>query len=262
MAMTRMNRTLTWTVAGAAAVAGALTVYSALTGDHHAHGSLPAAHKGSGGTPSAAASAIPTYTMPSDWTEPTRWAALPRGKRTRHGREVGFPHTTNGAVGMLAAASATSAEGDHTTADEHLAIFDTYMVSADQTKANRAKVKVGAEREYAQLESSMGLPTSEPLPPGAYVRTSLVGFKVIEASRSTVSAYLLTDVARKAGETAKEQSTYTVGVLAVRWQDGDWRISSTASAAAAQATGDGPAVAAPGDAAFNSAGWVAIRQAS
>jgi hypothetical protein len=260
-ARTRTNKITAWTMAGAAAVAGVLTAYSALTGDHHRHSSRPAAHN-SRGTVSAAPSPAPTYTVPADWTEPTRWAALPRGKHTRHGRPVGFPHTVFGAVAMLAAASSTSEEQDRTAVDEQLAIFDTYISAKERTAENRAKVKAGARREYQHLTSSLGLPAGGDLPPGAYVRTSLIGYKVIRASHNKVSAYVLTNLARKAGELAKERVSYTVAVLAVEWKGGDWKLSSSASAAVAEHAGSVPAIAAPGDAAFNAAGWTAIRQAS
>ena len=51
----------------------------------------------------------------------------------------------------------------------------------------------------------------------------------------------------------------------LRWaEDGDWKLSSAATVRASeQVQGKArPQMAAPGDAAFNSAGWTAIREAS
>ncbi|MEU2237267.1 hypothetical protein [Streptomyces vietnamensis] len=53
------------------------------------------------------------YEAPDDWTEPERWTALPRGsRRDEEGSEVGFPHTAEGGVAMLATANTTSIEGE------------------------------------------------------------------------------------------------------------------------------------------------------
>lgn len=259
--MSKSTKVVLWSTAGAAAVVLALTGYSALTGNHGK--TSPSAHKG-GRTATAGPSIAPTYTVPPDWTEPARWAALPVGARTdSHGNRVGFPHTTDGAVATLAASDSNSIAGTRSAADVQLSIYDSYMSAADRTPANEAKVVSEATQENASLRRSMGLPVSGPLPPGAYVHIDTVGFKVISASPDRVSAYLLTRVARKAGETKPEKDSYTVAVLAVEWSGGDWKVSGSASSSAAQqAQGSTPGIAAPGDATFNADGWTAIREAS
>ena len=225
------------------------------------------AHRGgssSATTRATTAAPVPTSPVPDDWTEPARWAALPQGKRTdSHGDRVGFPHTAAGAMAALAAANTSSIAGTHTTVAVQLDVFASYLTAADRTPANKAKVKAAAAAEDAALRASMHLPVTGPLPAGAYVHTDVVAFKTIRTSSGRVSAFLLSRVARKGSETGAEHVSYTVSVLAVAWDHGDWKISTKASStAAAQTGGDQPAIAAPGDAAFNSAGWTAIRQAS
>ncbi|MGX1952575.1 hypothetical protein ACWIGY_19990 [Streptomyces anulatus] len=75
-----------------------------------------------------AASADPkpseSYAAPEGWTEPERWAALPRGKRTdEHGSEVDFPHANEGAVAVLAAAETATIEDSTDDEDEQLRLW-------------------------------------------------------------------------------------------------------------------------------------------
>ncbi|MEU2237268.1 hypothetical protein [Streptomyces vietnamensis] len=104
----------------------------------------------------------------------------------------------------------------------------------------------------------------EPLPPGAYVRTHVVGYQVIHESGDEVGVWLLSRVVQKNGEMAKESGGYTRTLMGATWQDGDWKMTGRAILHAVKAV-EGkpkPAMVASGDAEFNEAGWTAIREAS
>ena len=252
----------TW-IAGTALVAVlALTGYAMFNGDDDGS---DAAGKG-GASPSATSSAGPKpgYTPPDDWSEPERWTALPRGKRTdEHGSEVGFPHTTQGAVAMAAAANTVSIEADRGTVDEQLRIYHSYVSKADQSDENAEKIELTAIQTDKSLHKQMSVPAGEPLPSGAYMRSSVIGYKVVRESDDEVSVWVLSRAAQKAGETAKESVDYTRTLNAVVWEDGDWKLSGAVTQRALQdARKDEPKIVAPGDAAFNAAGWTAIREAS
>jgi hypothetical protein len=253
-----------WAAGATLAAVVGLTGYLALSGSSEDSREGTAA---GGATPgvSGPVSAAPTYQVPDDWTEPQRWAALPRGQRTdMYGSEVGFPRTTTGAVAMLVAAQSTAVDEQKSAVDEHLRVYHSYISAAEQSDSTAERVELGAMQTDKSLARDMGVKPGGPLPAGAYVRTNVVGFKLIKESSGEVSAWLLSRVAQKNGETAKETVTYTRSVVAGLWESGDWKMSAKASVAAQrQVQGQPkPAGAAPGDAKFNEAGWTAIREAS
>ncbi|MEV0990962.1 hypothetical protein [Streptomyces sp. NPDC049949] len=234
----------------------ALTGYAMVSGD----GSTP-----DSGKAGATASASPSdgYAPPPDWTEPARWAALPRGARTdERGMEVGFPHTTQGAVAMMASSNSTALQGAYDNQQAQLRIFASYLIAADRTEPNREAVELAGIDADKQVRRSLGLPAGSDLPPGAYVRTRVVGFKIISESADEVAVWLLSRVTMKAGETQKETGSYMRSVVAAQWADGDWKTSLAAYTRAVAASEPQPAIAAPGDPAFNSSSWNAIREAS
>ncbi|MGW3200035.1 hypothetical protein ACWDBD_36820 [Streptomyces sp. NPDC001118] len=251
-----------WAAGVALAAVVGLTGYLALSGDD----SSSDAGKGAGTHSSASSKPTvgPTYQVPDNWTEPDRWAALPRGARTdKYGSQVGFPHTTDGAVAMLVAAQSTSIDAQHSAVDEQLRVYHSYIAAEDQSGSTAERVELGAQDADKTLHQEMGVTPGGPLPSGAYVRTVVVGFKIIKESSGEVSAWLLSRVAQKNGETAKESVTYTRSLAAGRWEQGDWKESAEATVNARQQTqGQEPAGAAPGDKAFNDAQWTAIREAS
>ncbi|MFD5588816.1 hypothetical protein ACFWII_34050 [Streptomyces sp. NPDC127063] len=258
------NTPATW-LAGAALVAVlALTGYVALGGNDDDGGNATG-KDGASPSVSQSASPAPTYTVPDDWTEPEHWAALPRGQRTdRYGNEVVFPHTTEGAVAALAAANTTDVEGERTLRDEQLANYHSYVAKGDQTDQNAENVELASIDADKEMHQKMGLPAGSDLPSGAYVRNTVVAYKVVKASPDEVSVWLLSKVTQKAGETQKESVSYTRTLMAGIWEDGDWKMSSQALVRASQQTAGQPKpqMAAPGDAAFNEVGWTAIREAS
>ncbi|MFE4514614.1 hypothetical protein ACFRMQ_10555 [Kitasatospora sp. NPDC056783] len=214
-------------------------------------------------TTTASPQPAPMYSVPPTWTEPRRWLAVSRGARkAANGREIGFPDTADGAIGMMAAASLMDVEGSDTLTNQHLAVYRTYMLPSEQSPTAEAKVRQGAEETDAGTRRALGLPSRGPLPSGAFMRATMIGIKTIQVSPALVTAYVLTVVTDKGGEMVPEQRVYTVGLLGAVWQDGDWKLSGQAVKAGTTQSDQGPAIAAPGDAAFNTAGWTAIRQAS
>ncbi|MEU1312619.1 hypothetical protein ABZ419_27520 [Streptomyces cinnamoneus] len=258
---TRTNKITLWGAGMAAAALIGLTAYAFIGSDDS---SSTAGKDGGASASPAPGSTAPTYAPPGEWTTPDRWANLPRGQRTDRGKNVGFPHSTEGAVAMMATLNATKAEGSHSMVDEQMDLFDTYMAKADRTESNKAKVRANAQNTDAGLRRSLEIPAEGAMPPGAYVRTYVIGYKTIKISADEVSVYLLSRFTSKAGETGKESSSYTRNVLAAQWEDGDWKLSTAATERAAQEIQgkEQPAIVAPGDAEFNSAGWTAIRAAS
>ncbi|MGY5099484.1 hypothetical protein [Streptomyces sp. 900105245] len=252
-----------WAAGVALAAVLGITGYLALGSDSDSP------EQGKGGTTnptaSGAPSAAPTFSVPDDWTEPERWAALPRGERTdKYGSPVGFPHDLKGAVAMFAAAEGTDITEQKTVVDEHLRVYNSYMSAADRSADNAEVAELGAQKTDKEIHRQMGVKPGGPLPSGAYVRTTVVGFKVIKSSPDEVSAWLLSRVAQKAGETKKEEVSYTGRLMAGRWEAGDWKLSTKVALAAVREPGgqSAPKGAAPGDKNFNAAGWTAIREAS
>lgn len=220
-----------------------------------------------GATSSASAEPRPSesYAAPEDWIEPERWVALPRGQRTDdYGSEVGFPHTTEGAVAMLAAANTSAIEGSTSNKDEQLRLYYSYIGKPDQSEAAAERVELGAIDNGKVIAREMGLKPGAPMPPGAYMRSHVIGFQFIRRSAEEVTVWLLAREVQKSGEMAQEEGSYTRTLLGAQWQGDDWKLSVLATRHAQDAT-DGkprPKMAAPGDAAFNAAGWTAIREAS
>ncbi|MFD9453451.1 hypothetical protein ACFWBC_10215 [Streptomyces sp. NPDC059985] len=241
-----------------------MTAYAALGGDGEGDSQTPA--KG-GASPSVNGSASPqaTYAAPQDWTEPKRWTALPRGQRADdRGSQVGFPHTTEGAVAMMAAGNTTRIEGDRSTADEQLRIYNSYIGKSDQSAQAAEQIELNAIATDKALNKEMGVPAGQPLPSGAYVRAHVVGYKVIKQSADEVTVWVLARVVQKNGEAAEEQGSYSRTLVGAQWQDGDWKMTADATERAQQDTQTQakPEMAAPGDEVFNTAGWTAIREAS
>lgn len=254
-------RWLGWGIGGTTAVLLLLTGYAAFfsgDGEPSRTSDRPAAAATDAGPD-------PTYAAPSDWTEPERWAALPRGARTdRFGNEVGFPQTAEGAVAMLVTANATEVKSGHTHVDVQRDVYGSYLIPGDRTEENIRKIERAAAESDTAVRRDMGLPETDDLPPGAYSRNHVIGFKVIEASPTEVTMWLLSRATVRPGETEKEESAYTSLLAAAEWSGGDWWLSaaSTESAIRRHGRDQRPEIAAPGDAVFNTARWTAIRAAS
>jgi hypothetical protein len=177
---------------------------------------------------------------------------------------VGFPKSTEGAVAMMLAANATAIEGEKSNTDEQLRIYHSYIGKADQSSQNAEQIELKAQASDKDLAKQMGVSAGQPLPSGAYVRNTVIGYKIIKKSDTEVSAWLLSRVVQKNGEMEKEKGSYTRTLAGAQWEDGDWKITGDASARALQdVQGQAqPRIVAPGDPDFNSAGWTAIREAS
>ncbi|MFJ4622557.1 hypothetical protein [Streptomyces sp. NPDC088812] len=243
----------------------ALTGYVVLGGSDD--GGSDAAGKGgatASASNSATASPVPDYTEPGDWTEPERWVALPQGERTdTYGSEVGFPHTTEGAVSLLVTSTNGSVEPGHSTVDVQMRLYRSYMSADDRSDENVEKIEKGAQETDKKLHQQMGVSADSELPSGSYVRTTVIGFKVIQAADDEVSTWMLAKVVTKKGELEKETAEYIRVLMAARWETEDWKLSTQASVQASQQVGsDKPGMAVPGDEKFNEYGWTAIREAS
>lgn len=191
--------------------------------------------------------------------------ALPRGEhQDEHGSPVGFPHTTKGAVAMMAASNTTSIEGERSNADEHMRVYRSYGNPAEQNASKERKLRSYAEETDEELAREMGVSPGSPLPPGAYVRSHVVGYQVVSSAPDEVAVWVLGCVVQKNGEMEREKGSYTRTLIAVQWQDGDWKITGPATGRAMKATESKPEpeIVGPGDAAYNAAGWTAIREAS
>ncbi|MFE9222357.1 hypothetical protein ACFYN3_39410 [Streptomyces lavendulae] len=255
----RLNRYMVPTALALVLAVVGLTGYSMLSGS----GSDPDSAK-PGTAATAPSSPVPTYEPPRAWTDPERWATLPRGARSdAHGKDIGFPQTLEGALGMLVASSSTLVQPGHTNKAEQLALYESYFSAADRSTRLRDGLELAGGESDAQLRKEWGLPAGSELPQGSYVRARVIAYKVITHSPTEVGVWLLTRVTTKASETEAERGSYTRSLAAVRWEQ-DWKLSVAAyeqTSRAAQEQ-DEPAIVAPGDPAFSPAGWTAIREAS
>ncbi|MYX18393.1 hypothetical protein GTY67_34150 [Streptomyces sp. SID8374] len=252
-----------WFAGAALAAVLALSGYALFSGD--GDGGDTAGKAGASSSASADPGPSESYAAPEDWTEPERWVALPRGKRTdERGSEVAFPHTTEGAVAMAAAANTTTVEGERTNVDEQLRLYHGYIGQAEQSADAAERVELAAIDSDKAIARSMGVTPGQPLPAGAYVRSTVVGFKVVKESADEVGVFLLSRVVQKGGETAEEKASFSRTLIGAQWQGTDWKLSVPATRRAQEAAQGQPepTMAAPGDAGFNGAGWTAIREAS
>ncbi|WP_031057811.1 hypothetical protein [Streptomyces sp. NRRL F-5702] len=145
-----------WFAGAAVVVVLALTGYAMFSGDEDG-GDAPG-KAGSSSSASADPKPSESYAQPDDWTDPQRWAALPRGKRTdEHGSEVEFPHTTEGAVAALAAANTSVIEGTRSNVDEQLRLYYSYVAKEDQSEAAAERVELGSIDNGKAISREMGL---------------------------------------------------------------------------------------------------------
>ncbi|MEU7060470.1 hypothetical protein [Streptomyces sp. NPDC046197] len=134
----------------------------------------------------------------------------------------------------------------------------------DKSSDNAKQIELQVTQTDKSLHQQMGVSPKGPLPSGAYMRNTVIGYKVIKEWADEVNAWVLARVVQKNGETVKEQSSYTRTLVGAASADGDWKLSGTATTRAHQDVENksAPKMVAPGDAAFNDAGWTAIREAS
>ncbi|MEW2267482.1 hypothetical protein ACGF5T_34605 [Streptomyces sp. NPDC047853] len=257
------NTTGRWTAGIALAAVFALTGCTSSSGDDS---DTEQAGKGGASTSaSVSASPKPGYTPPDDWSEPERWTALPAGERMdMRGSEVGFPHTVEGAVAMAAVANTTAIDGSRSSVDEQLRIYHSYVTHADQSDEHADQIERTAIETDELLRQEMGVKAGAPLPSGAYMRSTVIGYKFVHQSMNEIAVWLLFRTALKAGEMEKESISYGRILNAVVWEGGDWKLSGAATQRALESTqkGEQPKIVAPGDSDFNASGWTAIREAS
>lgn len=262
MTRARVGRGWLLGAGGAAAVIIALTAYAAVSGDDSDATTGRASSSSSASASASPGRPVPTYTAPDDWTEPQQWISLQRGTTTDpSGNRVGFPHTTTGAASLLAAANTTNVEGGRTAAAQQLAVYRSYVSPDDQSSAAETRVREHGEQTDQRLRARIGY--SSTMPSGTYMRTHIVGIKIVQESPNEVTAWLLGRATLKTSSATPEDGSYTRTLAVARWAGNDWKLSAQGTARALQQQlGTAPGIVAPGDAAFNQAGWAAIRQAS
>ncbi|MFF6903411.1 hypothetical protein [Streptomyces hydrogenans] len=254
-----------WIAGAALVIMLVLTLYAVLRGAGEDPKTETPAKGGASPSVSGTASPAPTYEQPEDWTEPERWSALPRGKsQDEQGSPKGFPKSAEGAVAMMAAANASRVEGDHGIVDEQLRTYRAYMGAEDTSETIAEQIELAGIEADKRLAREMGIRPGQPLPAGAYLRSHVVGYQIIEESGAEVSAWLLVRQVQKSGEMSPEKGSYLRTLVGAQWMGGDWKMTADATARAQEAMEgkSDPEMVAPGDEAFNAAGWTAIREAS
>ncbi|MFF5505829.1 hypothetical protein [Streptomyces roseolus] len=252
--------------AGALLVAGAMTVGAALSGEDRPE-AAPSEGAGTAQGRSARGVSGSSSDASERWVEPERWAVLPRGERLDgYGSSVGFPHTREGAVAMLAAFSTMSAQGERSTGDERRRVTGSYLSREDRSSDTSRRLTENARQADESSARQMGVEEGQPYPPGAYFRSTAIGYKIIYSTDDEVGVWILAQTTMKTGKTAREQAVQTRVPFAARWEDGDWKLSGEAGGPLLKDAVDQlalrPEYAAVGDAEFNIAGWTAIRTAS
>ncbi|MDA5279883.1 hypothetical protein [Streptomyces sp. Isolate_45] len=267
-----MSRTRgTWNSAGVwvagvalAAVLG-LTGYSLLSGDEAGSGTPAASTPAPGAAGQATPSPVTTYAPPKDWSEPQRWAVLPRGQNTDiHGSKVGYPHTKEGAIAMLLEGNKTSIGDGRTGRTEQLRVYHSYFAKSDQSDDRKRLIEQQGKGVDDRLAQQAGVSPGSPLPAGSYQRVTPIGFKIVTQSNDEVAVWVLSNATSRFGETAKEGGAYSRTLVAAQWVDNDWKLTVEAGVRAFKEVKgkEQPQIVAPGDAQFNAAGWTALREAS
>ncbi|MFF1560935.1 hypothetical protein [Streptomyces sp. NPDC058279] len=165
---------------------------------------------------------------------------------------------------MMALSCKTTVGDGRTNVDEQLRVYHSYLAKSQQTPELTAQFREQAAVLDKSMAEEMAGPGHKTLPAGAYLRTTVIGFKVIKKTDDEVSVWMLTRGAHKNNATAKEEITSTSTASAAQWIDGDWKLTREAGKRANADTEDqkAPDIAIPGDEAFNTIGWTAIRSAS
>ncbi|MEU8779215.1 hypothetical protein [Streptomyces sp. NPDC048606] len=176
---------------------------------------------------------------------------------------MGFPHTTEGAVAMAMAANSINVEAGRSTVHEQMRLYNSYLFAGDREPEAPEKIKQQAVEVDEFMAQQAGVKMGELLPAGVYMRNNVIGYKIISESKDAVALWLLTRVIQRVSE-KQEESSFTGALLGLRWQDGDWKLSAAATVQAQKETEaeTEPSLVAPGDPAFDEAGWTAIRTAS
>ena len=162
-------------------------------------------------TPSAHARRTPSPTAPT-LTGPLQ---VVQGRQQVNGIQLGFPHSTAGAV--------SAADADLTevfsTLDPDRSAAVMRMVADPSYKNAPQQVAQGP----VNLRKGLGLPASGPVPAGSSVQAEPVEYQARNVSADTVTVLLLCEFTT----TAPDQGTATrTGVFdePVHWYAGDWKV--------------------------------------
>lgn len=163
--------------------------------------------------PKAATTSNPA-TTPAALTGPVQ---VVQGKQQVNGVELGFPHSTTGAV---SAASADATEALSTLDPDRAAAVMRLIADPSWSNAPQ-QAAAGAAGDRKQL----GLPASGSVPDGASLQTVPVEYQVRAVTPDRVLVLLLCD----GSVTTPGNGTQTkIGVLPfqMRWDAGDWKVQS------------------------------------
>lgn len=194
----------------------------------------------------AAAPASPSPTpSTSPAPVPTGAVTLVQGARLANGIEVGYPHSTVGAISAAAeylGAAVSTLDPD-------------YAASVMRTAGDPANTALPSNlaASTVKLRADLQLPTSGPLDPPTAFQTTAQMYQLRDASTDNVLVLLLT---LSTFINARSGSAQTTGVFPVRmhWTGGDWKLAAIGD------TGHDYSglVATPDTQAAASRGWLAL----
>jgi hypothetical protein len=224
------NFTGTKRILPAAAAVGVLLVAVPLVITHHGHGAKPS------GQPNPTTDPSPV---------PSGAVTLIQGARVADGIEIGYPHSTVGAIS--AAASYLDAVASTLDPDYAASLMRTAGDPADPS------LPTDLATSAVLLRGDLQLPSTGPLPAPIAFRTVAEMYQLRGVGTDNILVLLLTSATFT---NAQSGTASTVGVFPVRmhWTSGDWRLSSIGGTdqnySALAATPDTPAAA--------ENGWLAL----
>jgi hypothetical protein len=187
----------------------------------------------------------PTGTRPDPATDPTGAITLVQGSRAADGVELGYPHTTIGAIS--AAADYLDAVASTLDPDYAATLMRTAGDPANSTLPN------DLAHSTVLLRGDLQLPTSGPLPAPVVFQTTAQMYQLRNISTNCVLVLLLTT---NTFINARGGSAQTMGVYPVQmhWTSGDWRLSGIGGTAQNYSG----LAATPDTAAAVAHGWLAL----
>jgi hypothetical protein len=197
-------------------------------------------------SPALSPASPPPAARPSRGPALTGPVQVMQGRQQVNGVELGFPHSTVGAV-SAADAAATEIVG---TLDPDRAAAVMRMVADPSFPGGPQQAAGGAVND----RKSLGIPASGPVPPGDSFLLEPMEVQVRDVAPDQVTVLLLADFTT----TVQGQGTQVkAGVFPVRvhWAQGDWKVLPTPSA------DYGNLSAEPDSAAAASLGWQQLNPA-
>jgi hypothetical protein len=175
---------------------------------------LLATHRSHTGTTPASPSPAPSTSLAP---VPSGAVLLVKGARLADGIEVGYPHTTVGAI----SAAAEYIDAVVSTLDPDYAA-SVMRVAGDPANGALAS---NLATSTVKLRADLQLPTSGPLAPPITFQTTAQMYQLRDVTADGVLVLLLTD---STFINARGGMAQTTGVFPVhmRWTEGDWKLAS------------------------------------